>query len=85
MEKFNKSKEAARAIGQNAAAFATNPKAQSVRAYTAAKDMAEGLIAPARARSPLKPENRPGVPVEALKNGGMVKMSKASTPHKVKC
>lgn len=66
------SKEMARAVGENALAFAKNPKAQSQRAYEVAKDLANEAVAGVRPRSPLKPENRPGVPVEAMKNGGLV-------------
>lgn len=77
-------KEVARAMGENAVAFVKNPKAQSRRAYEVATGLANNAIAEVRPLSPLKPENRPGVPAEALRNGGMVKVGKGSTPYKCK-
>ena len=72
-------KEVARAMGENAVAFVKNPKAQSRRAYEVATGLASNAIAEVRPRSPLKPENRPGVPVEALRDGGMVNCTRPST------
>lgn len=76
------SKELARAVGENAVAFVKNPGKQSLRAYEVAQGMAKSWADDKKQRSPLKPEHRPGVPVEALKNGGLVKSTAKATPYK---
>lgn len=65
-EQFNPTKEVFRATGENIANFAMHPALQSQRAKAILQQLFLEWANQNRGMSPLDPNNRPGVPQEAL-------------------
>lgn len=69
---FDPKTEFLRAIGENGVNFLKHPAMQSQKAQQILQELFLEWANKQRPMSPLDPNNRPGVPMEALPGGGML-------------